>query len=188
MKTFLQQLFIATALIALPATSSFAQRMPSDPAPHVEIFPGEVTLQNLPMPGSSFTVKVKLSNTKDIDRRLRAFVVRDGRVSDVAPTRSYLDEYDQPTYEVEFFAPLAELAYQFVLYNPDGTFSTSRRISVRRPCVPYVDLDKVKLEPKTQGEARLSTLVKLSKSLEREITAYDTTDKLLDELAEKLKK
>lgn len=183
----LPRCFLLTLLVLHSAAAPcFAQPGLSDPAP-VEIFPDVVGIQNLPMPGAPFVIKAKLSNTKDTERRMRAFIIRDGRVTDVAPLKAYLDAYDQPTYEIQMYAPLAELTYQLILYNPDGTFTSSQRISVRRPCVPFIDLSKIKLEPKSQGEARLETLVKLSRGLEREISAYDISLKIIEDLQEKLK-
>jgi len=175
--------FLIVGWVVIPAHA----QAPKDFDPPVELFADQVGLQNLPMPGAPFTVKARLSNTKDTERRLRAFVVRDGRVTDVSPMKAYLDEYDQPTYEIQMYAPLAELSYQFVLYNPDGSFSTSQRFSVRRPCIPFIDITKVKLEPKNQGEARLEGLIKLSRGLEREIAAYDVAVKVLEDLTERLK-
>ena len=177
---------IALTLITGSIAPSHARADTRDAVP-VEIFPEQVGLDTLPMPGTPFIIKAVLSNTKDTERRMRAFIVRDGRVSDVAPLKAYLDENDQPTYEIQMHAPLAELSYQLVLYNPDGSFSVSRRISVRRPCVPYIDLSKIKLEPKSQGEARLETLIKLSRGLEREVSNYDVALKILEDLNERLK-
>lgn len=174
----------AAARSAFAQATVFAQAAVAGP---VEIFPEQLNLQTLPLPGAPIIVKAKLSNTKDTERRLRALVVRDGKLSDVAPLKSYLDEYDQPTYEMQFFSPLAELSYQFVLYNPDGSFSTTPRLSVRRNCIPFIDLNKIKLEPKSQGEARLEALVKLSRGLEREISTYDVALKIIDSLNEKFK-
>ncbi|MBN8548591.1 MAG: hypothetical protein J0M12_04670 [Deltaproteobacteria bacterium] len=173
-------------LVLLSAAPRSAFSAPSDVAP-VEVFVEEMGLQNIPMPGTPFVIKARLSNTKDTERRMRAFVVRDGRVSDVAPLKAYLDENDQPTYEIQMHSPLAELSYQLILYNPDGSFSSSPRVSLRRPCVPYIDLSKVKLEPKSQGEARLETLIKLSRGLEREVAGYDASLKILEDLSERLK-
>lgn len=176
---------VLLAFLALVPTPAFSQMTYSGP---VEIYAEHVDLHNLPLPGTPFTVKVKLGNTRDTERRLRAIVVRDGRLADVPPMKAaYLDEYDQPTYELQIFSPLAELSYQFVLYNPDGTFSTTPRHTVRRQCVPFIDIEKITLEPKSQGEARLDALVKLSRGLEREVAAYDTAVKLLQSMSEKFK-
>lgn len=187
MTSLFQRFLASLLLIAVALAPCLARAATADPVP-VEIYPEIIGLQNLPMPGAPFVVKAKLSNTKDTERRLRAFIVRDGRVTDVAPLKAYLDANDEPTYEIQMYAPLAEISYQFVLYNPDGTFSTSQRISVRRPCVPYIDLTKLKLEPKSQGEARLETLIKLSRGLEREISSYDVSLKVLEDLQERLQK
>jgi hypothetical protein len=170
------------ALLPLPA---FSQMTYSGP---VEMYAENIDLYNLALPGTPFTVKVKLGNTRDTERRLRAIVVRDGRLADVPPLKAaYLDEYDQPTYELQIFSPLAELSYQFVLYNPDGTFSTTPRHTVRRQCIPFIDIEQITLEPKSQGEARLDALVKLSRGLEREVAAYDTAVKLLQGMSERFK-
>lgn len=175
----------AMVLALLWATAGHAQPAPSTLP--VELYAEQIGLHELPAPGAAFIVKVKLTNTRETERRMRALVVRDGRVTDVPPLKAYLDEYDMPTYEVQMHAPFAELSYQFVLYNPDGTFSHTPRFTVRRPCIPFVDPDSIKLEPKNQGEARLESLVRLARSLESEVLSYDVAIKILEELSSRFK-
>ncbi len=177
---------LVIALISIFLASAVAAQPKPTGAP-VEIYAEQVGLQSLPAPGTPFIVKVKLSNTRETERRMRAFVVRDGRVTDIPPLKAYLDEYDMPTYEIQMHAPFAELSYQFVLYNPDGTFTSTPRFSVRRPCIPFVDPDTIKLESKNQGEARLESLVRLARSLESEVAAYDVATKLVEDLSQKFK-
>ena len=181
------QSWVASMTVAVLCCASTGLAQPKPFTGPVEMYAEQVGLQDLPAPGMPFVVKVKLSNTRETERRLRAFVVRDGRITDVPPLKSYLDEYDMPTYEIQLHAPFAELSYQFVLYNPDGTFTSTPRFSVRRPCIPFVDPNTIKLESKNQGEARLESLVRLARSLESEVASYDVANKLVEELSEKFK-
>jgi hypothetical protein len=147
----------------------------------VDIIHDPLLATELPAPGTPFQLKVKLTNTRDTDRHLSARISLDGRMHEVAPSKVFLDEYDQPTYEIDLFAPLADISYQFLLHNPDKSTALSDRYHMRRSCIPRVDTSGLDIE-KARGEEKLATLIKTAEGLAREISSHETAQKLLDEL------
>jgi hypothetical protein len=146
-----------------------------------DIIHDPILASELPAPGSAMQLKVKLTNTRDTERKLQALITADGRLYELAPTKSYLDEFDQPTYEFDLYSPLAEISYQFILSNPDKSHVVSDRFQLRRSCIPRIDTSGLDLE-KGQGEERLHALVKTAEGLSREIATQETAQKLVDEL------
>lgn len=147
----------------------------------VDLIHDPLLATELPAPGAPFQLKVKLTNTRDTDRTLIARISLDGRLHEVTPTKVFLDEYDQPTYEIDLFAPLADISYQFLLHNPDKSTVLSDRYHMRRSCIPRVDTSGLDIE-KARGEEKLATLIKTAEGLAREIASHETAQKLLDEL------
>lgn len=192
-KTPLSSLWLALLATALFCQYSInltlAQESPRAPiiSGNVSIIHEPLLVSELPAPGSPLTLRVKLTNTRDTERSLRALIVRDGRLSDSIPTKSFLDEYDQPIYEIQTYSPLMELSYQFLLTNPDGSFASTERFTLRRSCVPRFDDSGLVVEG-TQGEEKMRILIKKAEGLAREVANYDTAQKLLEQLEEALSK
>ncbi|RIL11350.1 MAG: hypothetical protein DCC75_02505 [Proteobacteria bacterium] len=101
---------------------------------------------------------------------------------EVAARDAFLDEYDRPTYQIPVPAPLAELAYQFTLVNPDGSFTTSKRFSARRSCLPSVELSNPKAIESLEGTERMTALIEQAKSLENDLIGYQRVMELLESI------
>ncbi len=141
---------------------------------------------DIPYPGQKIQVRVQLKGTKETQRQLRMLLVRDGRLLDMSSFNAELNEMDLPTYQMSFNAPLAEMTYQFLLYNPDGSVTPSTRYSVRRNCVPNVALADGEVKPEIVGDERLQRLVNESKHLEQDLAGYEQVLSLLNGLHQQL--
>jgi hypothetical protein len=139
-------------------------------------------LNDLPPPGYPLTLLVRLKNTKDTGRKVRALLVRDGQLADVALQEGRFVDSDEPQYSFSSSSPRAELVYQFVLYNSDGSFTLSERYRLRRNCAPSVDLTDASLDPSLQSDTRLQALIGKAQGLERDITRYERAVGLLEEM------
>jgi hypothetical protein len=137
---------------------------------------------DLPFPGKLMSLEAKLLNTKQTNRKLRVLIVRDGRLLDLSTDGALLNERDIPTYKFTIYSPLAEISYQFILYNPDGTVTTSRRYSVRRDCLPNVELTGVKPDSELSADEKIAALAHQSRGLDRDLEAYERALGLLEEL------
>ncbi len=141
---------------------------------------------DFPYPGTPVTLGVSISNTKDTDRRMRAFIVRDGQLLDLSVASATFSEQELPTYKFEFHSPFAELLYQFVLYNPDGSTTISDRYFVRRSCAPDITLAVGKVDPSVRGYERFNELIAQAKALDNNIEGYREAISLLKSIKTKL--
>ena len=140
----------------------------------------------LPYPGQKFKIRVQLKGTKETERQLRIIFIKDGSLIDMSSFNAELNEHDVPTYEISLHAPLAEMVYQFMLYNPDGSALSSPRYSVRRNCIPNVELAQGEVKPEIVGVERLQKLVNEAKHLEQDLAGYEQVLNLLDGLQKQL--
>lgn len=140
----------------------------------------------LPNPGELMKLEVSLVGTRDSDRNLRGYIVRDGQLTEFVLPEAKYDLRDRPMYSFEINAPLAELSYQFVLDNPDGTYAYSQRYLIRRRCWPQTDLAGTDLDPSLQDLDRLKELYGKSMLLERNNRAYDSALKILEQLQQEI--
>lgn len=131
--------------------------------------------QDLPAPGSTLKLSLQLTNTREITQLVTALVTIDGRLMNVLGSDGYLNEYDNPTFEIATNSPAAEIAYQFVVRAQDGSIATSKRYAVRRSCLPRIDLTSVAIPETAQGRERLTATIERTKELERDITMLEQT-------------
>jgi hypothetical protein len=125
--------------------------------------------QDLPAPGAPLKLSFQLTNTREITQLVTALVTVDGELMNVLGSEGYLNEYDNPAFEIATIAPLGELAYQLVVRGQDGSIVTSKRYAVRRNCLPSVDLTDVAIPEKTQGREKLELIIQKTKGLERDL-------------------
>lgn len=147
----------------------------------VELLHQPILVEELPSPGAAITLILKLINTKETELPLQILSTRDGKLQSLNPTKAYLDEYDQPTYEIQTHSPLFELTYQFILKNPDSSFTLSQRYVLRRSCIPRIDIAGLDLQNK-EGDERFRLLIQKAEGLSREVAHYETTNKLVEDL------
>ena len=136
----------------------------------------------LPAPGSQLELAVVLKNTKEVDRKLRVFMVKDGQMMNFSLASAKYSLQEEPTYTFQVSSPLGELFYQFVLSNPDGTYSISERYFIRRNCIPNIEPAPSKVSNQAQGDKGLQELAAQRAALARDIESYESVRALLNQL------
>jgi hypothetical protein len=187
--TALRNFIAAIALVCASATLSHAQSPSKEQQrPRILMMHVAPAAQQLPLPGTEVELAVSLKNTRDLDRPLRAIVVRDGQRSEEIIPKATFNFKEEPTYKLVTESPLGELSYQFILYLGDGTAQASERYVVRRPCLPDVSIAPSSPGSDVQGDQRVLDMIQAKDALEREIKVYEHTRATLVELKELLKK
>lgn len=136
----------------------------------------------LPLPGKSLTLRVYVNGSREIELPVKLIAEIDGRAITIN-TYGSRDEKDRIVYSAEVFAPQAEINYQFILVNSDGSISTSKRYLSRRPCLPDVTLvsdDELQKISESQNAVKL---LSVAKRLERDNDLYATAESQLKKLA-----
>lgn len=176
-------LLATVAILAQPVMaedSEGAELISSVAIVHTPPFEGP----ELPAPGKPIEIVAQLANSQDAKNLMRLMLVRDGQLTQVPLTKSYLNAYDQPEYVFRTNAPITEMRYFFILPasadTPSPTFS--KQFHLRRPCMPRVSLTELPKEGSADGEERLNALVANANALEREVIAYDQAVVILKEL------
>jgi|GEM_PF-1837454 len=133
-----------------------------------------ITPEKLPFPGQKLSLTLTVAGTRDHNRRVRMIGAIDGHFTEQPATRSSPNENDQPVYEFDTVAPIAEIAYQFVVYAIDGSIaSISPRYYARRNCLPRLELAPIESVKNAQPKERLINLVSQVNSLGDELASYD---------------
>jgi len=183
------------ALVLLLPSSTVAQQQAGDkkapakkkPRHKIQILHKAPRGRDLPDPGQPFKLFVRLKNTRSTQLVLRVLMVQDDRFRDMAFDKSYLDEYDRPTFEIDLNSPLAELQYQFLLLKPDDSILSSPPYQVSRECLPNIDVASIQMDPSVQVRERIPLLVERAAKLEKELSSYDTAIRLAQELRQLIK-
>lgn len=179
----MRRLFCFLAVLAAAAWTprAYAQQAAQPPVAivHTPLKPDK--LLNIP-PGQPIVLTVALANTRNLHYQLRAAVVSDGRYLDITPPEAKPDIQDRPTWNVEVSAPLAELAYQFVITSPEGTGATSVRYSVRRSCIPNVEVADIGPHPEIAGYDSLQKMYTESQNLEADIAGFERALDLIGQI------
>lgn len=169
--------------VCLAASAHAADAAPGKPVAVKHIAPRP---QDLPAPGGRVKLSLQLANTREITQTVSALIVLDGRVMNITAGEGYLNEYDNPTFEVVTASPAAELAYQFAVKSADGSVVTSKRFVVTRRCLPKLDLTDASLGKEIQGNEQLRALLEKTKGLERDLAYYETALRSVNDLKELL--
>lgn len=154
---------------------------------NLSITAAEIDAQKIPFPGKPITLSAEVSNTRDFRLPVRLLAVRDGKFYETAVPEGILNIRDKPQYQVEIPAPLAELVYEFVLLLPDGSAVSSRRMVLRRNCIPDVMPALGELPTEVDGSERFNRLLVDSKRLEQEIDNLERAAAQITTLTELVK-
>lgn len=150
----------------------------------ISISANSITANKLPFPGQTLTLSAEVSNTRDFRLPIRLLAVRDGKFYEISAPSGLLGANEKPQYKVEIPAPVAEIIYQFVLIAPDGTATSSQRISIRRDCIPNVLPAIGEMPDDMDGSERFNTLLVDNKRMEQEISNLENAATVLDTLSE----
>lgn len=139
-------------------------------------------------PGRDLKLSFSVKGLRKLDLRTKLWLVSDGRMIDAPLQRSYIDEYDRAAFEFATFAPLAEISYQFLIYPEADSAQASQRYSVRRSCLPQVNLtaDVPPAGDDTKAEQRMLQLLDQAKGLEKDLSDFERAVGLLQEIKKEL--
>lgn len=161
----------------------------------VEIYPIEISHEELSKPSYRIPLYAQLENTRDTKIPVKALITVDGELFTVVPEKAYLNRHDLPEYLFHIQAPLAELSYQFVAYPKDSPAIFSERVSISRECVINTEMPSLDQEAGLSGEAQISALIAQAEILDHEAALYveaknisDRLDLLLKEVLKQVSK
>lgn len=167
----------ACASVLTTYTSATAQS-----APKVTILHKTPDARSLPLTSNWMPIAVELANTKATDLKIRLVGARDGRFIDIALPAGALNEEDRPLYKVEVPAPAATMSYQFIVHQPDGQLSTTKRFTIQRPCVQNFKVEVAGDDSDAQFRREVSELVAKAKVYERDRANLDAAAKVVEEI------
>lgn len=182
-------LAVSVALLTL-CTSAHAQATKDAKAPllPVQIIHTPPKADVLPYPGQPVELRVLLANTRDFRDRLRVFTVMDGSYLEIAPTKSYLNEYDQPTYDVTLISPIGEVSYFFTLQLSDGRIVSSPKYTIRRSCLPNVEAAELIDISNLEARNQLLPLLEQSNALNNDLNSLERAISLVQEITTRIEK
>jgi hypothetical protein len=166
-------------LVALPLRSVCAQE---DSQQKIALIHQPPATNALPPVGSLMRIQVELRDTVDITAKIRLVGSKDGRFIDLAFPKGALNTSDHPTFFVEIPSPVAAMTYQFVLRQPDGSVTTSKRYLIKRNCIQTYAIDVATSSASAAYSREVATLVARAKELERDTASLESSLKLLEEM------
>lgn len=136
------------------------------------------TASTLPIPGKPLTLSIHTKKAPGMENaKAKAILIRDGLLLELNDSKPKIASEDSYSFSFTIPSPLAELDYHFVI-SSGGQFSSSKRYSVRRSCVPDVTLSK----PITGDGDEGTKLTHQSNTLQRDIELYEEVLKVTEEL------
>jgi hypothetical protein len=156
--------------------------------------------EDLPETGKPIELEASVEGTKDTDKLMKLYAVKDGSLTVLVAANATLNQYDVPQYRFSLQAPKAELHYKFVLEGSDGELlSQSPGTAIRRPCI-NADTNPQQTDSPEEGSEQeasskdrraaeagvLTELVAKSRQLEHERFVYDEALVLADQLVKEL--
>jgi hypothetical protein len=127
-------------------------------------------------------IEFTLTNTIDIESKVRLVGSKDGRFIDIAFPRGALNAADRPTFSVEIPSPLAVMTYQFVLHQKDGTLTATPRYAVKRACVQKFTVDVPDDGSTTAFRREMASLVAKANSLDQDNKTLEGALKLVEQM------
>jgi len=170
----------AFAALTLFLTSSVA--LAEDASPPVILQHKPIETHQLPQAGTLIPITVSLTNSSDVDFKIRLVGSRDGRFMDIAFPMGVLNDSDRPTYTINLPAPIAAMTYQFVIHQKSGDLTLTEKYIIKRNCVQNFKVEVPETIPSAAYRKEVATLVAKARSLERDTRNLETAIKLLDTL------
>lgn len=135
---------------------------------HVPISPAEI-----PPMGREMQLRVVLDNTSNIETNLRLVGAKDGRFIDLAFPIGTINYESKPEFVIQLPAPFAEMSYQIVIHQPDGTITASKQFSIQRPCLEDYQIAIPEDSKSKRYRGEVAQLVAKAKRLEDESRALE---------------
>lgn len=166
----------------LALTSTITLVSAEDAAPAVILQHKPTETHQLPQAGTLMPLSVSITNSSDVDVKIRLVGSRDGRFMDIAFPMGVLNETDRPTYTINIPAPVAAMTYQFVVHQKSGDLTLTDKYLIKRNCVQNFKVEVPETIPSAEYRKEVATLVAKARSLERDTRNLETAIKLLDAL------
>jgi hypothetical protein len=184
------------ALLALTLTTSIVtaslgvaqstETALSEVARAIEVIHTPAGSPDIPPVGSLMKINLSLTNTIDIETKIRLVGTKDGRFIDIAFPRGALDRSDRPSFSVEIPSPVAMMSYQFVVHQKDGSLTSSRKFTIRRRCLQTFSVNIQDDKRTTAFRQEVASLIAQSHMLERDNKSLETSLKVLEEIKSSL--
>jgi hypothetical protein len=136
----------------------------------------------IPQATLPMNIVAELKNSRQTDVTIRVVGSKDGRLIDIVMPKGELNTVDNAEYSLTIPAPVAVMSYQFVIHQPDGSVTTTKRFSIKRPCIQTFSVDEFKGDPDAEFKQKLGALVSELKTLESNTASYDEAFKILAEI------
>ncbi len=179
------------ALRLVPAPYAAAEQTATEVAPSAS--KSKITmLHTVPLPaeippvGSLMRIRVSLTNTIDIESKVRLVGSKDGRFIDIAFPRGTLNASDLPSFAVDIPSPIAAMSYQFIVHQDDGTLSTSPKFVLRRGCIQNFKVEVPDEGASASFKRDMASLIAKANQLDRDNKSLDASLKLLEEMQNSL--
>lgn len=167
---------------ALALTSTIALVSADDTTTAVILQHKPTETHQLPPAGTLMPLVVSITNSSDVDVKIRLVGSRDGRFMDIAFPMGMLNETDRPTYTINIPAPVAAMTYQFVVHQKSGDLTLTDKYLIKRNCVQNFKVEVPDTIPSAEYRKEAATLVAKARTLERDTRNLETAIKLLDAL------
>lgn len=146
-------------------------------------------IKELPTPGRGMMLALHISGSRSPNHKVRALVVRDGKLLDVALLPSTFDKGDRLVYAAQVPAPHDSISYQFVLSEESGEQHRTKQFKISRACTPQSELEPYDGKPIDPArESGLHPLVNQARGLVRDVEQYELLSRQLEALKEALNK
>lgn len=154
----------------------------STAAPRIEILHSPLKSNDIPPVGSLMRIQFTLTNTVDIESKIRLVGSKDGRFIDLAFPQGALNSGDRPVFSVEIPSPVAVMTYQFILHQKDGSLSTTPKYTVKRDCIQNFQVDVPDDGSTTTFRREMASLVAKAHSLDRDNKSLESSLKLVEQM------
>ncbi len=150
--------------------------------PRIEVLHTPLNGAEIPPVGSLMRIQVLLTNTIDIESKLRLVGAKDGRFIDIAFPQGALNHSDKAAFVAEIPSPIAAMSYQFIVHQKDGTLSSSRTFTIKRPCIQNFTVKVADDKSTTSFRREIASLVTEANRLERDNKSLESSLKLVEEM------
>jgi hypothetical protein len=173
------------SIVSLCHAQEVAVRVQTDEqasTPRIEVLHTPLQTSDVPPVGSLMRIEFTLTNTIDIETKIRLVGSKDGRFIDLAFPRGALNAADRPVFNVEIPSPVAVMTYQFVLHQKDGAMTATPRYTVKRRCIQNFTVDVPDDGSTTAFRREMASLVAKANSLDQDNKTLESALKLLEQM------
>ncbi|MFO0417754.1 MAG: hypothetical protein ACK5Y6_10725 [Pseudomonadota bacterium] len=168
-------------------TTATSSPINASPAP-IKVLHTPASGREIPALGSMMRITLELTNTYDIETKVRLVGSKDGRFIDIAFPQGALNNADRPTFNIDIPSPIAAMSYQFIVHQKDGTLTSTPKYLIKRDCLQTFAVDVPESDQSAAYKREVGLLVAKAKSLERDTASLEASLKLLEDMKTSLAK